>query len=209
MTPTIKSFKCSRQGGEDWRCLADWGIQAKGLAGKNVIVGKSRWNQHFPKGMLVNMQDGDTILSPVSMLPVIATSPEAKCIADLKDCLWMMCTALLWSFVILWKKILARLKDSIFTGVNYKFPGISVLIDNQSSSQACRLLSCLRIINCDYHQNILTIFREIEKATNRDIHTFIESKFGFKISTSLRQLYFKILYLKPPYNLKLKQLLPP
>lgn len=45
---------------------------------KNVTVGKSNGNQYFPKGMLVSMQDRNTILSP-------STSPEAKCIADLKD----------------------------------------------------------------------------------------------------------------------------
>lgn len=64
--------------------------------GKNVTVGKSSGNQHFPKGMLASMQDRDTTLTPVQTLPVTATSPEAKSIADLKDCLYMMRTALLW-----------------------------------------------------------------------------------------------------------------
>lgn len=36
MAPAVKSFRCSRQGGEDWICLVNWGIWAKRWTAKNV-----------------------------------------------------------------------------------------------------------------------------------------------------------------------------
>lgn len=140
--PTLKSFSCSRQGGEDCRCLANWGIQAKGLAGKNVTVGKSNGNRYFPKGMLVNMQGSDTILSLVWMLPShsnftrsqVHSRSKRLSLDDMSSSFMEKITFHRWGFVSLWSKILARFKDSTFADVNYKFPGISVLIDNQSFS---------------------------------------------------------------------------
>ena len=79
-----------------------------------------------------------------------------------------------WSFVMLWNKIFGK-AYSTFTDVNYKFPGISVLIDNQSFSQACRLLLPLSHKLWLYHQNILTVFTKIEKTTNKKIYTHLSS----------------------------------
>lgn len=71
--------------------LSRQGHSGKGAGWKKIVTtGKSSGNQYFPKGMLASVQDREIILSPVQMLPVTATSPEAKSIADLKDCLWMM-----------------------------------------------------------------------------------------------------------------------
>jgi len=47
--PIVKSFSCSRQGGEDWRCVADWGTQAKGLAGKKCGSWGIQWKSALSK----------------------------------------------------------------------------------------------------------------------------------------------------------------
>lgn len=159
MAPTVKSFSCSRwQGREDWRCLADWGIQAKGLAGKRKcdhweIQRKSAFSRGDAGQCAGQWHRPFTCLNATAYSNFTRRQEHSRSkklpLGDMNSSFTEKGTFHWWSFVILWNKILARFKDLTFTDVNYMFPGTSVLIDNQSFSEARRLLSCLWTINCD------------------------------------------------------------